>query len=74
VVHKGASLTPAVLLGDHQKDIHGTNAYKKVPDHAREISRKVIKKLNNIWNEIFAKNFADFSAALAQERGVLMAM
>jgi len=57
------------------KHIHRTNAYQKGPDHARESSRKkVIEQLNNIWNEIFAGIFADFTAALEQERGVLMAM
>jgi len=56
------------------KHIHRTNAYQKGPDHAREISRKVIEQLNNIWNEIFAGIFADFMAVLEQERRVLMAM
>jgi len=32
------------------------------------------EQLNNIWNEIFVGIFADFMAALEQERGVLMAM
>jgi len=51
------------------KHIHRTNAYQKGPDHAWESSRKVNEQLNNIWKEIFAGIFADFTAALEQERG-----
>ena len=57
MTHKGGSPTLAVLLRDPGKDIHGTNAYQKVPDYAWEISRKVFKQisiLNNIQNEFFA--------------------
>jgi len=56
MTHKGASPTPAVLPGDTGKDIHGTNAYQKVPDYALEISGKVFKQisiLNNIWNSFW---------------------
>jgi len=73
MTHKGASPTPAVLLGDTGKDIHGTNAYQKVPDYALEISGQVFKQisiLNNIWNEFFARFYADFSAFWAVPKAI----
>jgi len=73
MTHKGASPTPAVLPGDTGKDIHGTNAYQKVPDYALEISGKVFKQisiLNNIWNEFFAGFCADFSAFWAVPKAI----
>ena len=73
MTHKVASPTPAVLPGGTGKDIHGTNAYQKVPDYALEISGKVFKQisiLNNIWNEFFAGFCADFSAFWAVPKAI----
>jgi len=73
MTHKGASHTLAVLPGDASKDIHGTNAYQKVPHYALEISGKVFKQismLNNIWNEFFAGFCADFSGFWAVQKAI----